>query len=539
VAAGRAGLGVESWVRVSAAAPTSGAPARATPAAARSRPRRRRPDLPPRLGVLAEVALVPVLVSYAAVVVLAALVTASASGTTPGGEPGLAQALGSGIPLWLAVHLVPLTVSGAPLGMLPLAPAAGVAVLVAVLARRGVVRLAALPGADGAGGVTDGGVADGGGTDGHDARPERWTSLAVPVVAAAAAVHAAAGVLAAALLTPDTATIPADASPATAGTVAGLLAALSAAAGVAGPCGLGARVRTLPGWVTRGLRAGLGAAAATIASGAALLLVVLLAHAEAVAASFTAIAPEAGSGAGLWLLDAAYLPNAVVAASSWLLGPGFAVGGVVAAPTGATPGLLPPVPLAALLPSGPPPTWAGLAFALPLAVGSAVGWLLAPVGAGDASDGGRRGRRPGQDLLRRVRPVLVAAATAGVVLALAAGLAGGRLGSGPFDPVVVPAGPVLLVMIAWIALPGAVVALLAAPAEGSAGGRREPRASGAVPAVVAGEPESSVDTGTARDEADVPEASDADVDVDGIADVDGNADVALDRNADADGPDRD
>ena len=94
---------MESWVRVSAAAPTSGAPA---PAAARSRPRRGRPDPPPRLGVLAEVALVPVLVSYASVVVLAALITASASGTTPGGEPGLAQALGSGIPLWLAVHLV-------------------------------------------------------------------------------------------------------------------------------------------------------------------------------------------------------------------------------------------------------------------------------------------------------------------------------------------------------------------------------------------------------------------------------------------------
>jgi hypothetical protein len=453
--------------------------------------------------VLAEVALVPVLVSYAAVVVLAALVTASASGTTPGGDPGLAQALGSGIPLWLAVHLVPLTVSGAPLGMLPLAPAVGVAVLVAVLARRGVVRLAALPGADGpAPGVADG----------HDAPPGRWTSLAVPVVAAAAAVHAAAGVLAAALLTPDTATIPADASPATAGTVAGLLAAVSAAVGVAGPCGLGARVRALPGWVARGLRAGLGAAAATVASGAALLLVVLLAHAEAVAGSFTAIAPDVGSGAGLWLLDAAYLPNAVVAASSWLLGPGFAVGGVVAAPTGATAGLIPPVPLAALLPSGPPPTWAGLAFALPLTVGSVVGWLLAPVGAADGSGSGRPGRRPEQDLLRRVRPVLVAALTAGVVLALAAGLAGGRLGSGPFDPVVVPAGPVLLATIAWIALPGVVVALLAAPAEGPSGGRRARRErAGAAPVGldVVDEPAGDVvDTGSAEDEAVVAAGAD-------------------------------
>ena len=90
---------VESWARVSAAAPTSDAPASGAPRAERSR---RRPDLPPRLGVLAEVALVPVLVSYAAVVVLAALITAAAAGTTPGGQPGLAQALGSGIPLWLA-----------------------------------------------------------------------------------------------------------------------------------------------------------------------------------------------------------------------------------------------------------------------------------------------------------------------------------------------------------------------------------------------------------------------------------------------------
>ncbi len=418
------------------------------------------------MAVLAEVALVPVLVSYAVVVVLAALVTASASGTTPGGAPGLTQALGSGIPLWLAVHLVPLTVSGAPLGMLPLAPAIGVTVLVAALARRGVVRLAARPGGDGAPDGADD-------ADQHD----RWTSQGVPVVAAVAAVHAAAGVLAAALLTPDTGTIPADASPATAGTVAGLLAALAASAGVAGPCGLGARVRRLPGWVGRGVRAGLGAAVATVAGGAALLLVVLLAHAEAVAGSFAAIAPDAGGGAGLWLLDVAYLPNAVVAAASWLLGPGYAVGAVAAAPTGATPGLVPPVPLAALLPSGPPPTWAGLAFALPLAVGSVVGWLLAPVGAADASGGSR-------DLLRRVRPVLVAALTAAVVLAVAAGLAGGRLGSGPFDPVVVPFGGVLVAAFAWNAVPGAVVALLAAPTGPPAGRGR--RGSGTASAPAAG-----------------------------------------------------
>nr|WP_246326355.1 DUF6350 family protein [Actinomycetospora corticicola] len=374
---------------------------------------------------MAEVALVPVVASYLAVVVLAALITAAASGTTPGGDPGLGQALATGVPLWLAVHLVPLTISGAPLGVLPLAPAIGVGVLIAVVARRGVTRLRTAA------------------TEAH-----RWTSCAVPVVAAVAAAHAAGGVLAAALLTPDTAAVPADASPAAAGVVAGLLAAVAAGAGVVGPCGLAAQLATLPDWLCRGLRVGLAATAALVATGTAVLLIVLLAHADAVAAVFTGVAPEAGSGAGLWLLDVAYLPNAVVAAVSWVLGPGYAVGAVSAAPTGAVAGLVPPFPLAALLPAGAPAAWTGLVFALPLAVGTLVGWTLAP------SD---------PDTATRLRTVAVAAGTVGLLLAVAAVLAGGRLGTGPFDPVVVPAGWVLLAGIAWIGVPGAVVAVLAAP----------------------------------------------------------------------------
>ncbi|WP_308286239.1 cell division protein PerM [Actinomycetospora endophytica] len=443
--------------------------------------------------MLVQVAVVPVLVTYAAVVVLAALITASASGTSPGGDPGLGQALGSGVPLWLAVHLVPLTVSGAPLGMLPLAPAIGVAFLVGALARRGVTRLGEL-------------------ADEPTSRSERWPTQGVPVVAAAAAVHAAAGVLAAALLTPDTATIPADASPGTAGLVAGLLAAVSAAVGVAARCGLPEGVRALPGWVLRGVRAGLGAAAGLVAGGAALLLVVLLARADAVARSFAAIAPQAGSGAGLWFLDAAYLPNAAAAAVSWLLGPGYEVGAMAASPTSATPGLLPPVPLAALLPTGPPPTWAGLVFAVPLAVGSLVGWVLA-TGEPEGSRGPVGSGRAGRDLLVRVRPVLMAALTAGVVLAVAAVLAGGRLGSGPFDPVVVPAGGVLLAVLGWIALPGAVVALLAAPTgaparrERAASSSEEPTTAAEATAVV-GDPAGAEDTAGAEEEAAAEDVTD-------------------------------
>jgi hypothetical protein len=412
----------------------------------------------PRLAVLAEVAVVPVVASYLAVVVLAALITAAASGTTPGGDPGLGQALATGVPLWLAVHLVPLTISGAPLGVLPLGAALGVGVLIAVVARRGVTRLCT-----------------------PDTEQHRWTSCAVPVVAASAAAHAAGGVLAAALLTPDTAAVPADASPATAGVVAGLLAAVAATAGVVGPCGLAATVATLPAWLRRGLRTGLAATAALVATGAGLLLIVLLAHADAVAAVFTGVAPEAGSGAGLWLLDVAYLPNAVVAATSWALGPGYAVGAVSAAPTGAVAGLVPPFPLAALLPTGAPASWAGLVFALPLAVGSVVGWTLAPSHPDPAT---------------RLRSVGVAAGVVGLLLAVAALLAGGRLGAGPFDPVVVPAGWVLLAGLAWVGLPGAVVALLAAPTPAA------PARPVAAPASVVGKDEEDDEE---RVEADTPE----------------------------------
>ncbi|HSK57493.1 MAG TPA: DUF6350 family protein, partial [Actinomycetospora sp.] len=160
------------------------------------------------------------------------------------------------------------------------------------------------------------------------------------------------------------------------------------------------------------------------------------------------VAPEAGSGAGLALLCVAYLPNAVVAAVGWLLGPGVSVGLASATPTGITSGLLPPVPLAALLPQSPPPTWAGLAFAVPLAVGSAVGWRLAPTAP---------------DAATRVRATATAAVGAAALLGLAAALSGGRLGAGPFDPVTIPAAPVALAAMGWVLVPGLVVALLAVP----------------------------------------------------------------------------
>lgn len=376
---------------------------------------------PAWLPVLARVALLPPLICYGVAVVLAGVIAALASGTTPGGEPGLGQALAVGIPLWLVAHLVPMQVTGVPLGVLPLAPALLLAVLVATVARAAVGRLE------------------------HRAEGRLLHGVGVPLVATAAAAHAVIGVLAAALLTPEAVV---DASPGLAAVVCGVLAGLAALAGVARPCGLLALPRRLPPWARHGLRGGLLATTALLTAGAGLLVAALLADMSAVRDVLADVAPEAGSGAGLTLLTLAYLPNAVVAAAAWLVGPGVSIGAASATPTAITSGLLPPVPIAALLPQSPPPTWAGLAFAVPLAVGSIVGWRLAPTAA---------------DAPTRVRSTAAAAATAAVLLGLAASLSGGHLGAGPFDPVEIPALPVALAVLGWVLVPGLVVALLAVP----------------------------------------------------------------------------
>jgi hypothetical protein len=243
----------------------------------------------------------------------------------------------------------------------------------------------------------------------------------------------------------------------------------------------------LPAWARHGLHGAALAAAALLTTGAGLLLAGLIADGPSVHAVFADIAPEAGSGAGLALLCVAYLPNAVVAAVGWLLGPGVSVGLASATPMGISSGLLPPIPLAALLPQSPPPTWAGLAFAVPLAVGSAVGWRLAPTA---------------RDAATRVRATATAAVGAAVLLGLAAALSGGRLGAGPFDPVTIPAVPVALATLGWVLVPGLVVALLAMPLGDPASTPRRPRRT-APPAEPAVDPEPDAEDGA--DDADAEE----------------------------------
>lgn len=377
-----------------------------------------KPPAPPagdrahRIRVMALAALGPIVVSYLGLAALAALVTVTAAGTSA----SAAGAFGVAVPLWLVAHQVPLQVSGAPLSVLPLAATVGLAALVARSCAAAMRRLG---------------------------DQSSWAHAGGPLVAVVAGSHAVLGVLGAALLSPAGGV---DARPVSALLGCAALAGGSAALGVAGSCRTAALLLArLPGPVGSGLRAAASAVVGLLAAGALLLLGALLVAAGTVHDLLVALAPDAGSGLGLMLLSAAYLPNAVLGALAWCTGPGVGIGALHTSPLALTGGAVSPLPLLAVLPRVPPPSWAVVVFALPLAVGTSVGWTCAGAHA-----------RLGD----RLRAVTVAAGSAGLVCGMLAVSASGRLGSGTFDPVRLSGVLVGLAVAGWLGVPGAVVALL-------------------------------------------------------------------------------
>lgn len=359
--------------------------------------------------VLLGVALGPLLAGYLVAVGVVAAVTGAAAGT----ELTATGTLRAGGPVWLAAAQVPLTIDGAPLSVLPLLPTLLLAACVGRAARRAATRL----GAD-------------------------VPALAWPVLAAAAGAHAAVGAgLALADPVPRVAVSPWDAA-----LRCGLLGAGAAVVGLARHQPLCEEVLGgLPGALRRGAAAAVPGLAVLVTGGAAVVLAGLLLSAHPVRASYDSVAGDPGGAFGLTLLSVSYLPNAVIAGVSWLAGPGVSVGAVSAAPLATLGNSVPAVPLLAALPDAPAPWWVVLAFALPLSAGALVG---------------SRCRQAHADLLTRLRTLAVAAAVVAVACLVAAAASGGRLGGGPFDPVVVPAGSLAFAALGWTAVAGAAVVLL-------------------------------------------------------------------------------
>ncbi len=393
-------------------------------------------------GALLGVACLPAVLGYLALAVLFAALTAAAGAGSS--APWLARAAAAG---WLAAHHIPLTIDGAPLGILPLL----FTLLLGALVARGA-----------AGAVKRFGIdqpADAG-----------WVAGVI------AGVHGVGGAVLARVATP--ATIIVD--PALAAVGCAVVAGAAAAVGLAGPCGLlPAALRQAPGWVRPGLLAGLWGLAVLLTAGLATVLLAVTVSAPDV---IPTLGPDAGSAFGLTVLCIGYLPNAAIGALSWLAGPGFSIGALSVSPFAvhAAPTLA--VPLLAALPPGPAQSWWVAALAVPLLAGAAVGRRCAT----------------GQELPERLRVLGVAGAVIALGAAVLALLAGGQLGAAAFDPVDIPAGPLAVALLATTLLGGCATTLLSPPRKGS------PIRDDARPVVA--EPDDSA--GDASENADLADGSD-------------------------------
>jgi hypothetical protein len=330
------------------------------------------------------------------------------------------DALRVGADAWLVGHGAQLTVSGVPLGIVPLT----VTVLIAmVLFRCG-----------------------------------RWAAAtSQPVeddrtIAVAATIFAGLYVVVAVVTCVVAAQDPV--SPSLGRAIVGslLLSAVCGTLGMASGTGrLRAWLDLVPGWIR------------SIAYGAAAgFLLLLVASAVLVAAALVAGLNEAATvmselhlGPGDYVMYAvatlAVAPNAVLFGSAYLLGPGFAIGtGTVVSPSVVALGPVPAFPLLAALPgSGPTPQWAAGLLAVPVVVG-AVGAVLAQrayrVTAYDSA--ALRGFGSGFG--------------AALLTTLAIALAGGPMGTGRMADIGAPVGQVLVAAVMAMSLGGLVAGVVTA-----------------------------------------------------------------------------
>lgn len=367
----------------------------------------------PGWGALLGVACLSVLLCYLAVAVLLAALTATAGAVSS--VPWLARVAAMG---WLAAHHIPLTIDGAPLGVLPLL----LMLLLGALVARGA-----------AGAAKRFGI--------HQPADAGWVAGVI------AGVHGTSGAVLALVATPETIVV----DPALAAVGCAVVAGTAAGIGLAQPCGLlPAVLRQAPGWVLPGLFIGLWGLAVLLTAGLATVLIAVTVSASDV---IRTLGPDAASAFGLTVLSIGYLPNAAIGALSWLAGPGFSLGGLSVSPFAVQAAPVPTVPLLAALPLGPPESWWIAALAMPLLTGAAVGRRCAT----------------GRELPERLRVLGVASTVIALGSAVLALLAGGRLGAAAFTPVDVPAGPLAVALLATTLLGGGATTLLSPARQRSSG----------------------------------------------------------------------
>lgn len=386
----------------------------------------------------------PLATGYLATATLLAIVTGIASDarfTTSG-------VLSAALPGWLAAHQVPIAIAGLELGVLPLLPTVGVALVSFRAAARAAERL-------------------------NLRRPAQAGQVVGTVVVA----HAVAGLVVAGLSVD--ALVSAD--PLTALYRPALVAGVAATIGVARPCGLvDGLARRADAAAVEGLLAGLRALVVLLAAGGAVVTFGLVTAVPMAKELFPA---GAGNAVGMLLLAIGYLPNAMVAATTFVAGPGFTLGAVTVSPLEFHGGRLGGMPLLAALPEHQAVWWPAL-FVFPLAVGIFLGRVL---------------RHVDDDPLVRVRAVAIATGVVAVCVLALAGVAGGRLGHGPFDPVGMRAAATSIALVLWMAVPGVIAAWFGGPRPAT-----EP-----MPGLIEPDPEDDQEDEVDEDQPDVPEPRDA------------------------------
>lgn len=324
-------------------------------------------------------------VAVLVVLVLIVWATDSQSGA------GAGQAMQAALQLWLLAHKVSLHVAGGhgqPGATVAIAPLGLTLALVLLVARAGAVlargaRIDDLPGVATVAGA-----------------------VGVPYGVLAAFVAAAAH--------GDTVR-PSPVAALGAGLLLGTAAAAWGALRAAGrESGLRA---ILPVRVHAPLAAGAAALPVLMAAGLVLVLGSLAVHAHTASQLADGLGTGAVATGGLLLLDALLLPNAALAAVGYVTGPGFAIGAATSySQTGVTSTALPSLPLLAAAPHAAAPVGVRVLCLVAIAVaGVVVGWRL---------------RRFPATGWTAVQDVAAAGAVAGVLTAIAVGLAGGPAGPG-------------------------------------------------------------------------------------------------------------
>ncbi|WP_219909996.1 DUF6350 family protein [Rhodococcus sp. OK519] len=368
-----------------------------------------RPDRNPgEARALVGVALRP---TGVAIVLLSAVVLV----TLVSSNSDLTGAVGAIAASWLALQQVSLTITDAPLGILPLLPTA---VLMWVVAR-GCARAV---------------------------EPESDLRAAAKVVGAAVAGPLAATLIALAVVT-DASAVTSIGSPNALAAIACVLV-IHLSASAAGVVSVVGRIQCAavgaPAWLPSVARLAVRAALLLFAAGSAVAVISLV-------WSWSEVGTLLGEGGGvlgvlgLTLLSVLYLPNLAVGAVAVLLGGTAQAGGTTLSVFDIVPGPVPPMPVL----GGVPVELAGSAWPVLLLVPVAVGALL-------GRDCGRL-LLPLQDT---AYTVLAAAAGAGVLAAAVGFVAGGDVGAYGF--VGVEPWALGLLTFGWLVLPALAVATVLA-----------------------------------------------------------------------------